>query len=89
MIFYDKTSGIGLLKSTFGSSCSDAFVILEDTKSIIPIKGISTGLLTFVSKSSSSERTHTKTITSPNQSYEEMALIDSLFTSVGCQDNWS
>ena len=66
MIFDEKTFGLGLLKSSSGSSKSHPFGIIEDTGLIVPFMGILAHLSTSVLKSTGSWNTSTKTITSPN-----------------------
>lgn len=70
MIFDENTSGLGLLKSSYGSSCSDLFGIVEDTESIVPFMSTSTNSSTSVSESTGSQSTLTETVTSPDRSYE-------------------
>lgn len=48
VIFEEKASSLGLLKTTSGSSYNDLFGIVKDTRLTVPFKGISTSLSTSV-----------------------------------------
>lgn len=67
MIFYEKTSGLGFLKSSYGSSYSDMFCIVEDTRLNVHFRGVLTSLLTYIRKSIGSDNTLTETVTSLDQ----------------------
>lgn len=60
VIFDENTSGIRFLNSSFGSSYNDRFGIVEDKGSTVPFMCISSSLLTYVPKSTSSQSTITK-----------------------------
>ena len=70
MIFDEKTSILGLLKSSSSSSYSDPFGIIEDIGSAVPFMGISTSLSTSVLGSTVSRSTLTDTFTSLDQIYQ-------------------
>ena len=70
VIFDEKTSGLGLLKSPYDPSYNNTFGIVEGTKSNISPICISTSSLTYVPKLTGSQSTPTETVTSPNYSID-------------------
>ena len=82
VIFYEKYLGIKLLKYSFGLLYSDPFDIVSDTRSIVPLLGISTNSSASLPKFIGSQCTPNEIIASPNQPSKRHDT-NSLFTSVG------